>query len=254
VCRLRAGKPARYSFGAAACYQGRLHQQDLAVRRHLLRLLKRFAELPRAARPEGSLPPCGWGDVATPIRPITDRPSLAPSSFTRCRLDASYEAPTPKGRQRAYHVPQVYRRWVRSRFFAGGATTACGEFGTPQPDHLPFGPSPLSKPPRGGHDLSRSPSSTFGLSSLTAFISVSPGLTVPPILAPDRLGAGSRGVGSRLGRPPAGGGYVVPEAPHPAVTSDARSGRILLAAQQVRSLDERPTATPTASCRTRTLD
>jgi len=180
VYRPAAATPARYSFGATACYQGRPHQQDLAVRRHLLCLLKRFAELPRAARPEGSLRPCGRGDVATPIRSLTDRPSLAPSSFTRCRLDAPYEASTPKGRQRAYHVPQVYHEWVRSRLFAGGAASACAEFGTAQPDHVPFGPSPLSKPPSGGHDISRSSSSTFGLSSITAFSSVSPELTVPP--------------------------------------------------------------------------
>src|SRR5262245_66336100 len=31
---------------------------------------------------------------ATPIRPITGRPSLAPSSSARCRFDAPYETPT----------------------------------------------------------------------------------------------------------------------------------------------------------------
>ena len=56
-------------------------------------------------------------DVATPIRPITDRPSLAPSSFTRRPKDASCESRFPNqswlarrkgmGRRRAYHVPPL---------------------------------------------------------------------------------------------------------------------------------------------------
>ncbi len=41
--------------------------------------------------------------------------------------------------------------WVRSRLFAEGAASACGEFGAPQPDPVPFGPSLILKPPRGGH-------------------------------------------------------------------------------------------------------
>jgi hypothetical protein len=52
----------------------------------LRRLLRRFADDSRPSTPEGSLPPFGWGDVATPIRPITGRLSLAPSSFTRCPI------------------------------------------------------------------------------------------------------------------------------------------------------------------------
>jgi hypothetical protein len=52
-------------------------------RRHLLCLPQRLTGLPRAARPEGSRPPFGWGQVPTPIRPITGRPSLPPSSSTR---------------------------------------------------------------------------------------------------------------------------------------------------------------------------
>src|SRR5262249_43996462 len=45
--------------------------------------LRRLADGSRPTTPEGSLPPFGGGPVATPIRPITGRPSLAPSSFTR---------------------------------------------------------------------------------------------------------------------------------------------------------------------------
>jgi hypothetical protein len=85
--------PARYSLGAAAGYPGRPHQQALPPPTSA-RLLQRLLELPRAARPEGSLHPCGRGDVATPIHPITGWPSLAPSSFTRGRVGPSCELPT----------------------------------------------------------------------------------------------------------------------------------------------------------------
>ena len=109
-------------------------------RRHLHCLLQRLVELSRAARPEGSLPAFAWGDVATPIRPITGRPSLAPSSSARLRVGRPCGFPTPKGRRRVYHVPSMYREKVRSRLFAGGASSACGKFGMPQLVPLPFGP------------------------------------------------------------------------------------------------------------------
>src|ERR1700688_1933982 len=59
-----------------------------------------------------------WGDVApgltrgsTPIRPITERLSLAPSSSTRRLLGFSCESLSqrvvPLGRRRAYHVPPL---------------------------------------------------------------------------------------------------------------------------------------------------
>src|SRR5436190_16257168 len=46
---------------------------------------------------------------STPIQPITGRPSLAPSSFTRCPVRSSYDFPCcPRtAAQRAYHVPRV---------------------------------------------------------------------------------------------------------------------------------------------------
>src|SRR5262249_57341097 len=49
----------------------------------LRRLLRRLADRSRPPTPEGSLPGFPWGDVATPIRPITGRHSLPPSSSTR---------------------------------------------------------------------------------------------------------------------------------------------------------------------------
>jgi hypothetical protein len=48
----------------------------------LLCSLRRLADSSRPPTPEGSRPACAGGDT-TPIRPITDRPSLAPSSCTR---------------------------------------------------------------------------------------------------------------------------------------------------------------------------
>src|SRR4051794_1244855 len=52
-------------------------------------------------------------DGSTPIRPITGRPSLAPSSLTRRPIGAPCDALSPRlvprGRRRAYHVPLVYR-------------------------------------------------------------------------------------------------------------------------------------------------
>jgi len=66
--------------------------------------LRRLADGSRPPTPRGSLPPFGWGDVATPIRPITDRPSLPPRSLTRSPIGRSCDLPTPKGGLRTYHV------------------------------------------------------------------------------------------------------------------------------------------------------
>jgi len=107
--------------------------------------LRRLADGSRPPTPEGSLPACAWGNVPTPIRPITGRPSLAPSSFTRNPIGRSYDLPTRKGELRAYHVAPQKPAWVRSRLYAGGSSSAPGEFGAPGPGHVPFGPS-LSAP------------------------------------------------------------------------------------------------------------
>jgi hypothetical protein len=48
--------------------------------RHLLCLLYRFTKFSREERPDGSLPAFAWSPVATPIRLITRRLSLFPSS------------------------------------------------------------------------------------------------------------------------------------------------------------------------------
>ena len=54
--------------------------------------------------------------------------------------------------------------WVRSRLFAGGATTAPEEFGASGPDHVPFWPKRVS---------------ILRLSLVTTIHSASPELTVP---------------------------------------------------------------------------
>jgi hypothetical protein len=76
----------------------------------LLPCPRRLADGPRAPTPEGSRPAFAWGDVATPIRPITGRPSLAPSSSTRSPVGWPYGLPTPRGRVRAYHVAPLKPR------------------------------------------------------------------------------------------------------------------------------------------------
>jgi hypothetical protein len=83
------------------------HQQDhCGPPTYLRRLLKWFASGSRAPTPEGSLLPFGQGTVATPIHPITGRPSLPPSSSTRSPIGSSCESLSLTGGLRAYHVPR----------------------------------------------------------------------------------------------------------------------------------------------------
>ena len=91
---------------------------------HLLCLLSRFLKLSRDERPEGSRPAFAWGDVAvcsTPIRPITGRHSLAPSSFTRRSIGSPYGLPSTRGERRAYRVPLLCPSGVRSALSADSA-------------------------------------------------------------------------------------------------------------------------------------
>ena len=79
------------------------------------------------------------------------------------------------------------------------------------------------------------PDSIFGSTLLTAFISTSPGLTRPGLLAPDRRDAGSRRVGSRVHGRSEDRGYVVPQASNLAVAGDARWGSRPMAEHRVMS-------------------
>jgi hypothetical protein len=77
---------------------------------YLRRSLRRFVDCSRPSTPEGSQPAFAWGDLATPIRSITDRPSLAPSSCTRSPIGSPCGSLSPKGGLRAYHVASLKPR------------------------------------------------------------------------------------------------------------------------------------------------
>jgi hypothetical protein len=127
--------------------------------------------------------------VATPIRPVTGRPSLPPSSFTRRPVGSPYGGPTLAGGRRAYHVASQESSWVRPRLDAGGISSAPDEVAASGPGHLPFWSKPIS---------------TFGLSLFTTLAAVHLGWPYHAPLVPDRHGAGSRDLGSRSGRHPRG--------------------------------------------------
>src|SRR5262249_19762468 len=77
---------------------------------------------------------------STPIRPVTGRRWLAPSSFTRCPVGGPCGLLSLAGGRRAYHVPLTYQGGGRSQLFAGGSPSAPDEFRASGPDHVPFGP------------------------------------------------------------------------------------------------------------------
>ena len=83
--------------------------------------LRRLADGSRAPTPEGSLPAFAWGPLATPIRPITGRLSLVPSSFTRSPIGSPCGALSLAGGLRAYHVASL-KLCCSSR---GGDNTCC---------------------------------------------------------------------------------------------------------------------------------
>ena len=129
------------------------------------------------------------GDVSTPIRPVTGRPSLPPPSFTRRPVGSPHGGPTLAGGRRAYHVASQESSWVRPRLDAGGTSSAPGDIATSGPGHVPFWSKPIS---------------TFGLSLFTTLAAVHLGWPYHAPLVPDRRGAGSRDLGSRSDRPPRG--------------------------------------------------
>jgi hypothetical protein len=123
-------------------------------------LLRRLADGSRPPTPEGSRPAFAWSDVAigsTPVRPITGRHSLPPSSFTRSPIDSPWGSSPLAGGLRADHVASRKRAWVRSRLDAGGSSSAPGEIGTPGPGHVPFWSQPVG---------------TFGLLVITTLTTV----------------------------------------------------------------------------------
>jgi hypothetical protein len=117
----------------------------------------RWAVGSRPSTPEGSQPAFARGDVPTPIRPITGRHSLPPSSFTRSPIDSPCGSSSLAGGLRAYHVASREHAWVRSRLDAGGSSSAPGEIGAPGPGHVPFWSKPVG---------------TFGLFVITTLTAV----------------------------------------------------------------------------------
>ena len=67
---------------------------------------------------------------------------LSPGPFLREAFPSSlvYEAGRTTGLPRSADVPP----WLRSRLYAGGATSAPEEFGAPGPGHVPFWPKRFS--------------------------------------------------------------------------------------------------------------
>src|SRR5207302_629908 len=72
-------------------------ETDTILPTGLLCPLRRLADGSRPSTPQGSRPAFAWSDVAigsTPVRPITGRRSLPPSSFTRRPVGSPYGGPT----------------------------------------------------------------------------------------------------------------------------------------------------------------
>jgi hypothetical protein len=158
-------------------------------------------------------------DGSIPIRPITGRHSLAPSSPTRrlmgspCGLLSRLVA--QPGRRRAYHVPSQSR---------------CG-LGRASPPVVRQLRRRSSEPPDLTTYLLVQACQHLALGLYDDGYGASPGLTVPHNPGSQPPGdAGSRGFDLAISATlHEGGGYVVPRASHPTVPRDARPGRILRA-------------------------
>jgi hypothetical protein len=146
--------PSRYGAGAGALKSGRPHQRGFwrtPARRHLPCPLSQLITGSRDEPPDGRGRAFAWGDVAaagaTPIRPITGRLSLLPSSYARTSLGTSYDAPTRmSGEIRGFHVPLAYQLDdVGTRLSAGGPLVCARTGERFWTDHTPVGAS-LSAP------------------------------------------------------------------------------------------------------------
>jgi hypothetical protein len=129
--------PATEMISVAAVAPAKVVATSPTVLHHSLR---RLADGSRPPTPEGSQPAFAWGDVATPVRPITGRLSRPPSSFTRRRIGLSYDVLSLAGRRRAYHVPPMHLGGLGRVSTPVAATSAPREFGALGPGHVPFWP------------------------------------------------------------------------------------------------------------------
>jgi hypothetical protein len=143
-------------------------------------------KLSRDRRLEGSQHPCGWGDVAGWLNPYPSdyQPAFAcslipypqPHRLT-LRLAVLNNLGRLSGEATGLPRSLLVAVWVRSRLFAGGATSAPGDKITPGPDHVPFWPQRLS---------------ILRWLDMTTFSSASPGLTIPHVPGARLRDAGSR--------------------------------------------------------------
>jgi len=107
------GQPGRYYGRAGDRRSAGAAPRALPPASDLLCPLCRLAVGSRPPTPEGSQLAFARGDLATPIRPVTDRLSLPPSSFTRRPIGSPCGGPTLAGGRRAYHVASQESSWVR---------------------------------------------------------------------------------------------------------------------------------------------
>src|SRR5262249_10204465 len=83
----------------------------------------------------------GQDTAATPIRSITERPLLFPSSFTRRIIGFSCESLSLAGKTTGLPRSAAVTVWVRPRLSAGGTSSALPVDRSRYLDRLPFGPS-----------------------------------------------------------------------------------------------------------------
>lgn len=138
---------------------------------------KRFCKCSRVERPVGSLPGFPWNDIATgsiPIRAITARHSLFPTSSTRIPFSLTYDWLTCScGHRRDTGLPCFMQltEWVRFRLSTGSFDCPCA----------PIQQRRIQLRCHFGSSLTVS----LACSDFTVFISGSHLLTIPFNLAPN---------------------------------------------------------------------
>lgn len=166
-----------------------------------------------------------------PIRPITGRPSLPPRSHTRSHMGSPYGSPSSAGGLRAYRVPHSHPNGLGPACPPMATTSAAGQLFNPAPGPRTFGSSLLLREQQ-----------HLWLVLLNDGNGDSDALAIPSNPAPNRRGAGSRGLphGSATA-PLRGEGYLVLRASHHEIALAARLSRVVGAEPQVESSQSPPT-------------
>jgi hypothetical protein len=172
---LQCGVLSPSQSGASPRYSRGLHQ-SLMRSSFALPPLFRFYRLSCDPRPVGSLLSFERGNVATPIRAITARHSLSPTSSTRSPNSLSYDQPALTGGTTGLPRSTQMTKRVRCQLFPGGSTSSLGHSVKPRPVHTPFWLLPIS---------------IFGSFTVTRFITDSHTFTLPLSLASYRVRNGS---------------------------------------------------------------